>query len=420
MYNKKIVNLKNLLAVNEIIKRLNRLPRWTSMDNKPPYNDLNKQSLDFNIACLLAKYAEVHGKTIIWENFPKVAIYRIFQKGYIFFDTRRETIEAVLEVGGISKSVIEEKTIEIIKEHTNEEFGNFIFEVLNSYEMRIAKASRRIANLVELMELSLSNNPTVIKKKFHQIISSLEQYSDIPGVLEFSNTDGNYFDVLLQISSRRNINRFNYTEVFSDFSILRNQNRWTVQMAPVNCSVLGHEFDAAIWGYFIGLEKFGDEKIATLMWEDLLVHDQPEAYTNDMPSPFKKMIPGFRPALGKYEEQLLQINLYDKLPDFMADFIRSHMMDAPENKHLFPYLKGADYLSADSECWRQYQMGSRDTYFYKSAMLDFEDQLKKGTYILPANCRKLHDYFMKHAFACIKDFLELESELELELENEEI
>ncbi len=417
MFNKKIVTLKVLLVINEVIKRLNRLPRWTSMDNKPPYNELNKQALDSNIACLLAKYAEAHGKTIIWENLPKVAIYRAFQKAYIFFDTRRETIEAVLEVGGIPKSVIEEKTIEVIKEHTNEDFGDFICEGLNSsYEMRIFKASRRIANLVELKELSLSNNPNVIEKKFRQIISSLEQYSDIPGVLEFSNADGSYFDVLLQISSQRNINRFNYTDVFSDFSILRNQNRWAVQMAPINCSVLGHEIDAATWGYFIGLEAFGDEKIATSMWESLLTHDQPEAYTNDMPSPFKKLIPGFRPALGKYEEKLLQVNLYDKLPDFMADFIQSNMMDAPENKHLFPYLKGADYLSADSECWRQYQMGSRDTYFYKNAMLDFENELKKGTYILPPNCKRLHDYFMRYAFACVKDFLELEAELE----NEEI
>ena len=416
MFNKKIVNLRVLLAINEVIKRLNRLPRWTSMDNKPPYNELNKQSLDSNITCLLAKYAENHGKNIVWENFPKVTIYRAFQKAYIFFDTRRETIEAVLEVGGIPKSVIEEKTIEIIKELTNEDFANFICTALNSFEMRISKASRRIGNLIELMELSLSNNPNVIEKKFKQIISSLEEYIDIPGVLEFSNTDGDYFNFLLQLSGRRNIDRYNYADVFSDFSILRNQNRWAVQMAPINCSVLGHEFDAATWGYFIGLEKFEDEKIATSMWESLLTHDQPEAYTNDMPSPFKKMIPGFRPALGQYEEQLLQINLYDKLPDFMADFIQSNMIDAPENKHLFPYLKGADYLSADSECWRQYQMGSRDTYFYKNAMLDFEDKLKNGTYILSPNCRRLHDYFMKYAFEAIKDFLNLEAELE----NEEI
>ena len=121
MFNKKIVNLRVLLAINEVIKRLNRLPRWTSMDNKPPYNELNKQALDSNIACLLAKYAETHGKTIIWENLPKVAIYRAFQKAHIFFDTRRETIEAVLEIGGIPKSVIEEKTIEVIKEHTDED-----------------------------------------------------------------------------------------------------------------------------------------------------------------------------------------------------------------------------------------------------------------------------------------------------------
>lgn len=392
MLNKNSLNLRNLKAVNEVIKRLNRLPRWTSMDNKNPYNELSKQALNSIIAYMLAIYAEKKGKLIIWERFPKVEIYRAFQKVYIYFDTKRETIETIFKLGNIPKSVIDRTTVEVIEKNTDKNFCDFICECLGTLEMDIYRAATKIATLVELQELSLTNNPEVSSKKFREIISSLEEFQNIPGVSEFSDTDGEYF------------------QLFSEFSKLRNQNRWAGHMAPVYCAVLGHQFDAGIWAYLIGLEMFENEKIATQMAIILFFHDLPEVWTNDIPSPFKRMISGFRKALAIYEAKLLKSNLYDKVPEFMAESIQKVMIDDKVNENLFKYLKAADYLSADSECWRQYIMGSRDLYFFKSAMTDFDNDLKSGKYILPPTCKKLHDYFMKYGSICIKPFEELENE----------
>ena len=47
------------------------------------------------------------------------------------------------------------------------------------------------------------------------------------------------------------------------------------------------------------------------------------------------------------------------------------MMEDESNESYKKFMKGADYLSADCECWRQYISGSQDTYFYY-AMVRFD------------------------------------------------
>ena len=61
-------------------------------------------------------------------------------------------------------------------------------------------------------------------------------------------------------------------------------------------------------------------------------------------------------------------------------------------------MKGADYLSADSECWRQYVAGSREAYFLTSPIMGFDKQLEEGKKSqLPPMAKKLHYKFMKYA-----------------------
>src|SRR5699024_6542242 len=111
-----------------------------------------------------------------------------------------------------------------------------------------------------------------------------ERFSDVPGVEDFSDPNGELFKLLLKISK------------------LRNQNRWAVQSYLVNCSVLGHLFDTGVFAYFIGLEQFeGNEKTATKMFHMGIFHDLAEVWTSDVPSPIKDRIPGFRPATEEYE-----------------------------------------------------------------------------------------------------------------------
>ena len=47
------------------------------------------------------------------------------------------------------------------------------------------------------------------------------------------------------------------------------------------------------------------------------------------------------------------------------------------------FMKGADYLSADCECWRQYKPGTRDEYF-KKAIKNRSDRIQNGeNYVTP-------------------------------------
>ena len=119
----------------------------------------------------------------------------------------------------------------------------------------------------------------------------------------------------------------NIFKVLQTISTLRNKNRWAAQAYSMECSVLGHLFDTAIFAYFMSLEEKPEDK-----------------------------------ANKKYKK----------------------------------LLKGADYLSADSECWRQYVAGSRDEYFL-GAMMRRLPGIETGEVLLTTMCSRLFDYFFAYA-----------------------
>lgn len=385
MYNK-IVNLENLQAVNEVFKRLNILRRWTSITTDDKYNELAKQALNCITAFMLASEYEKQGNIVNWERFPKIAIYRAFQKVYVYFDTPEHIIDEICALGNINRDCFNMATKEIIQELTNDEFSDFISEGIGTTEMEIYRAATKIATLIELEENSpLMKNNGEYRDKYSEIENSLRNFSHISGVSDFSDPTGEIFKLLLKISK------------------LRNQNRWAVQPYSINCSVLGHLFDTGVLAYFIGLEHFEwNEKISTKMFFMGIFHDLAEVWTSDVPSPIKDRIPGFRAATEKYESMVLNKNLYSRVPEFLAAKLRSVMFEEEDNSSFHGIMKSADYLSADSECWRQYIAGSRDSYFLESAIMGFNKKLKNGTYYLPETCNQLHEYYMTFSQNAVK------------------
>lgn len=379
------VNLKYLKAVNEVFKRLNNMRRWTSFTTEGKYDELAKQSLNCMIADWIVCFCEAKGQTIYRNRFPKIALYRSFQKAYVYFDVPEYILHEICEIGNIEKSEFEKATFQFICKETDEEFADFICEGLGTYEMRIYRAATKIATLVELVEnrFRMQDNDDY-DAKMEEIREYLMDFMDIPGVKDLQATNGKLFKLLLQISK------------------LRNQNRWAVQSYMAECSVLGHLFDTAIFGYFIGLEKYQDEtKASELFWWGLC-HDVPETWTKDIPSPIKKIIPGFREAVKRYEDKIMEEKFYKYLPDFISAKIRERLTEEEENPNLRKLMKGADYLSADSECWRQYISGSRDEYFFDTAIQNFDNDLKNGIYELPPTCLSLHKYFYDYAKSSLK------------------
>ena len=380
MFRKDCLNLNTLKALNEVFKRLNCLRRWTSFIKDDTYNEHAKQGFNCIATYLLASYAEEKGKIIHWENFPKIVLYRAFKKVYVSFDTPEHINKQVCEIGNIEKEAFDEKTKQYITELTNEDFCNFICEGLNTYEMKIYKAATKLTSKVELSAIGKRSTLEYFEKKF-EIQKSIKNFYYIPGVKVFNKFYRTYF--------RR----------FKKISKLRNQNRWSVYPYLLNCSVLGHLLDTAIFSYLIGLQNF-DERVAAMMFFMGIFHDLGEVWTTDYPSPIKYGIPGLKKAVDIFEEIMLNKHFFSKISSYIAENIRNLLKEKESTFH--KWIKPADMLAADSECWRQCRAGTRDPYF-KEAIEKFDKQLSDNVYQLPPLFQELHDYYLRYAKFAIKD-----------------
>ena len=74
------ITLNQGMSTNEVIIRLNNLRRWTEITSQGKYNELAKQALNCVIVYLLAKFAEHEGKSIRYEDFPRIALGRAYAR----------------------------------------------------------------------------------------------------------------------------------------------------------------------------------------------------------------------------------------------------------------------------------------------------------------------------------------------------
>lgn len=363
------ITLNQGMSTNEVIIRLNNLRRWTEITSQGKYNELAKQALNCVIVYLLAKFAEHEGKSIRYEDFPRIALGRAYAKVYVYFDTPEHKIDEICRTRGINKREFDRIANKIIIEKTDCDFATFLSEGIGEYEVRLYRAATKIATYVELLEHQTQG----ISKKLQDIERNLDAFEDIPGVSEFSNTESEYF------------------KIFQTISRLRNQTRWAVFSYNIECSVLGHLFDTAIFAYFMALNQTHfDEKYASRMFFMGIYHDIAEVWTKDIPSTIKDAIPGFRYATEQYEMEQIEKHVYSQIPDFLSKELKKVMLEEAENMPFHDLVKQADYLSADSECYRNLVAGSRDKGF---ADVIIERDKKDMT---PFNL-EMHKFFEKYA-----------------------
>lgn len=381
------LNLDIYKAVNEVISRLNNMNRWDSIVSENKYNELAKQALNSLCSYIIASYCEHEGQEIKWERFPKIALYRAFNKAYVSYEIPERIINEICNIGNIPKSAFDAATRDIISERTNHEFMQFISNERDCIEYKIFRAGMRIATYIEVLELSSRTNDTEeIDEKMSEVKESLKEFEDITAIRELLTEGNPVFKVIQKISR------------------LRNSNRWTAHPYLVDCSVLGHLFDTAIFAYFIALEEFPkDEKLAAKFFFMGIFHDTAEAWTTDWPSAIKDRIAGLRETIEVFESKMLEENFYKLLPMFLVAKIKEVMFEEDDNLEYKTLLKGADYLSADTECWRQYEAGSRHPYYLANAIKGFDNQLITGYKAkLPPIAKAMHDEIMHYAEQVMK------------------
>lgn len=369
------INEQIYRAMNNVFMRNCLMRRWTSNQSQDKYSELAKQAFNGIITYLLASEEEHAGNKIDWTKFPKIMIYRQFQKAYVLYDISEITVEEIFKMGQLDENSLNKTTKEIIEEQTNADFADEICGTMGSREERIFKAATKIATYIELLENKVQFNGNY-GIKANELIQSLRDFEDIEGFKTLSNTESLIFKMLQTISR------------------LRNQNRWTAYARSLDCSVLGHLMDTAVFAYFMGLEEDpDDEEEATKLFFIGLFHDIPEAWTKDIPSPIKDRIPGFRAASEKYEMIQIRENMYNIMPKYLATQIKKVMMEDSVNKNVKTLLKGADYLSASSECLRQVIGGSKDFNFLR-ATLDVQDKMNEGKAKLTPAAISFYNYLL--------------------------
>ena len=374
-----MLKIKNLKAINEVFKRLNNLRRWTNFITEGKYDEISKQSLNCAVSFFLATEAESNGVEIQWERFPKIALWRAFQKAYVNYDTPEHILKEICDLGNIQfDKAFGEVTAKTIEDLTDKTFVNWLKEGCGTIEETIYQAATKIATFLELKEIQRHMNGDY-SSKYEEIVKSMGKYESVPG---FNTIVSN--------------NNYGYLKVINSISKLRNQNRWAAYSYLVDCSVLGHLFDTAVFAYLMSIEKGLSETIATKCFFMGIFHDIPETFTRDIPSPIKDKIPGFRELTEKYELIVMEKNVYPLLSETTAKALRKVMFEDADNAEFKKLMKGADYMSAVSEIWRQLKAGTIDNWFFE-AMRGHVKKFESGIAELTPNTKELLDWMVDFA-----------------------
>ena len=370
------ISKKLYWATDNASMRLVLLRRWSSVMTDDQYDELAKQAFNCLITFFLGWYSTLAGHPVNWNLFPKIALYRAFQKAYVLSDISETTIEEICKMGEVSLADVQQATKEIIAERTDEATAEELCKAWESEEARIFRAATKIATYVEFIENKSTFNSD-FEWKLHANVAALRHYEDIPGFVELSNPVNPSFKVL------------------QTFSKLRNQNRWASYSRALDCSVLGHLLHTAFYAYFMSLEQDADNEVeATRRFFIGMFHDIPEGWTKDIPSPIKDRIKGFRDADEAYELKVVKENLYSVLPDSIKAATKAVMMEGDENADVKPFMKGADYMSATSECLWMLIGGTRDYNFYRAAH-DLQPKIEDGRVVVTPEAQKYYRSILK-------------------------
>lgn len=362
---KSIVTEKDLKAVNNMLYKLLCLRRWSEVAvTSGNFTEQAKQALNCMIAYVWATEIAHSGVNVDFAKFPKIALFRGFTKDKQC-DISEQNLETIFKLGNVSKSNFNEMISYAVEKETSKAFFQHIQVNPECLESRIYRAATKVSTLLELKEIRRLIDEKDYELKKTQLKALLNEFSDLP-----------CFDIIMSDS---------YQEIFRNFSKLRNRIRWAQHPNIIPCSVLGHMFDVACFSYLMSLEvKPSDEVLATQYFFMGVFHDLPECWTGDMPSPTKDSIPGLRKATEEFENMVMEENVYSNLPKYMADAIRSVMLENEENVLYKIFLKKSDNFSAFVECWREIDAGSHHAYYENVVK---EDYKKKES--LPHNFRRL-------------------------------
>lgn len=159
----------------------------------------------------------------------------------------------------------------------------------------------------------------------------------------------------------------------SYISSARNSIRWQGCGSTIDCNILCHMLETAVLAWFMAIEDCQNTTSGNFSPAQAflvgLYHDIPEIWTDDIPSSCKNEIgeadQNIRPATEEIEREVLQKNFYPVFSKSVGEYLRKNvMLESIDNPSLHKFIKKADYLSADFECYWMILQGSENTLFF--------------------------------------------------------
>lgn len=211
-----------------------------------------------------------------------------------------------------------------------------------------------------------------------------------------------------KVKVNKHINR-KLKKLISQISLSRNIVRWQGCGPTLNCNILCHMFESAIFGYFMAMEEnkvCGYEKfVPSDVFKICLYHDDPEIWTDDIPSPckdisFKEHDGTMRPVTEQQEREALEEYYYPALPKKTREIFKQKiMLEEIKDEELHAFIKKVDYFSADYEVYWFIVSGSVNSRYYHLLLKTLADKDSRT----PNTCKLVESFV---ASVKTKNFLE--------------
>ena len=165
-----------------------------------------------------------------------------------------------------------------------------------------------------------------------------------------------------------------FGKLISFISSSRNSLRWQGCGSTIDCSILCHMLETAILAWFMAIENNLDDRnekiVPSQAFKVGLYHDIPELWTDDIPSICKNKIgkesdKNLRMVTEELEREVMNRHFYPVFSEKVATYLRANvMLEDIKDANLHKFIKRADYLSADLECYWMILHGSGNKLFY--------------------------------------------------------
>lgn len=372
------ISVKHYQALSTLVYRLCQHMRWTLYATLKPNSELAKQVLN-SLACMFLVNEAKHDGMKISDReiakIPLIMLWRMFEKTYLKQDFSQSRLEDICKRTQYDITKITDTTRRVIAQLVSEDFSDELFEAQKSDMTEFYDGATKVMTRAEF-----TANRSLMNVHYDGIIDEIirktEDFEGIPGFRRFSDPDYSVYQLLMKIST------------------LRNQNRWATYAGEPEYSVLEHLGHTGLIAMFMHLELHPDDYTGAMFkFTAGDIHDFPEMITTDMPSPSKKLIPGFRDKIDEYEAIVMHEEIYQRIPQYQADFLIKHGMEEPHNAHIKPNLKGADYLAASDECVIKLRGGARDYNFWRAAS-DFKKDIESGRVVITPHANEFYEKYI--------------------------